>query len=298
MQQFDVLATAGRVYGFLFREFGTILRLSWLPLLLVIVFEYFASRVLADPVPDPWGPRKAVTPPSDMLSVFADVFPSPGVMLTMFADMMGTVMVAVALHRVILFGKRRHGRLFYLSFGRMEWLFLAVWLVALVVGTALLAMVDSMELLWFPPPRWLFTLLYLFVFSAVMYLWIRFSLIFPVTVVKHRYDFAEVQAITRGHFWGLLGVWLIVFIGPVLLLSASLSLLFVSGVVSWDLLMSISVDPEMMARYAEDVPKLLRSSALQFVVMLVTGALGVAVLSYSYKALKGHDLDEFLKPQA
>jgi hypothetical protein len=296
MQKIHVSATAGRAYGFLFREFGTILRLSWLPLLLVILVQYSALIVF-----EPVEPERT-KPGASPFAIFAEIIGliGPGGMLGLFAGIIGTAIVAVALHRVILFGERRHGHFFYLSFGRTEWLFMVVFVVfgLVIVLLFLASMMFSPMLLSLAPPRparsFLLTMLILLLpilllFAAVMYLWIRFSLIFPVTVIEGRADLAQVQTITRGHFWRLFGVWLIVM-GPVFLASLFLQWLDAFG---FGL-----PGTEMTAEYVDDVPALLRSSVLQFVLTLVSGALSVAVLSYSYKALKGHDLDEVLEPQA
>jgi hypothetical protein len=273
MADFKVFATAGEAYRFLARELGTILRLSWLPLLIATVLQNFIAiavmgRTGAN-VPDP---STSLLSPS---ALFAAA-------IGFFIIVAGTAIVAVALHRVILFGERREGEFFYLRFGRTELLFMLLPL-AVYLAVTLLFLVLFVLL-----PTWLFAVPALIFLLALIYFGIRFSLIFPVTVMKGRYDFDEVQAITRGHFWRLFALWLLTML-PALFVSTLLQRLVTFG--------SLSVDLDQLANYVLTTPTLIALSVLQIIVAIVLGALGVATLSYSYKALIGGAPDEVLTPQ-
>jgi hypothetical protein len=191
--------------------------------------------------------------------------------------------IAVALHRTILFGERRPGDFFNLSFGRTEWLFMAA------LATAWAACLLSFAAIFYLMPAWLFVLLTLFLLAMVIYLWVRLSLIFPIAVVEGRYDFHQARALTRGRFWRLFGLWLVVT-GPLYFLNSHLSNLVVFG--------ALSPTMEMVAASSLDGLTMMKASAVQFVVSLVWSPLGVAVLSYSYKALSGRGPDEVLRPHA
>ena len=274
VQDLRVFGTVGRAYGFLFREFGTILRLSWLPLLLLTIVQYFVGLAIIQPIADD---------PTDLSGMFTSPSGMLGSLTNLLAYTAGTAVVAVALHRVILFGARRPGQYFYLSFGRTEWLFMATLL------SAYLASVLLFGAIFYLMPPWLTMLLSLFLFVTVIYLWVRLSLIFPVIVAEGRYDFGQARAITRDRFWRLFGLWLVVFV-PILLVSSIVQPLVAFG--------SFRATPELLATHAQDVPTHIKLSVMSFVLTLVSGALGVAVLSYAYKALSGRGPDDIVTPKA
>jgi len=269
MSDFKVFATAGEVYRFLLREFATILRLSWLPLLLVTLVQNVATVTLI-------GQHDLFENP---FAFFVSPAAVAGWTIKILISVIGTTIAAVALHRVILFGDRHAGQFFYLHFGRTEWLFMLLPLAVSAVGAV---MILALFL-----PVWIFLVLFP-VSLAMIYLMVRFSLIFPVTVVKGRYDFAEVRAITRGQFWRLFALWLLA-VFPAGMVYSGVQRLVVFG--------TLAVDPEQIAHTVIDTPTLLAMTVLQWVAKIVVGALGVAVLSYSYKALSGRAPDEVLTPQ-
>ena len=45
MQKLPVFATIAKAYGFVGREFATIIRLSWFPVLIGVAFQYVASMM-------------------------------------------------------------------------------------------------------------------------------------------------------------------------------------------------------------------------------------------------------------
>lgn len=266
MQGLPVLATASAAYRFLAREIVTILRLSWLPMLLVTVIQNVATVVL-------------IGQQNDASAAFASpsVWAGWGVRALVFA--LGTSMVAVALHRVILYGHRSAGRFAYLYLGQTELLFMLPPLAVTAIFALLLLLLNL--------PVWIFAVVFPATL-ALIYLIVRFSLIFPVTVVKGDYDFAEVRAITKGQFWRLFAVGLLVLL-PVGMLYSFLQRLIAFG--------SFSVDPEAIAQVVIDTPTLVAMTVLQWLAKIVVAALGVAALSYSYKALTGRGADENLTPQ-
>lgn len=270
VQEFRVLATAGEAYRFLFRELGTILRLCWLPLLLVTVIQIVATILLI-------GQHDLF---DDTFAFFTSPAALAGWTIRVFVSVIGTSIAAVALHRVILFGEYHSGQFAYLHFGRTEWLFM-------LLPLAFYAVVAAMTLALFLPV-WIFAVLFP-LSLAIIYLITRFSLIFPVTVMKGRYDFDEVRAVSRGRFWRLFVLWLLVLL-PAAFVYSALQRLVTFG--------ALSVDPDLMAHIVIDTPTLIAMSVLQWIAKIIFVALGVAALSYAYKALTGRFADEILTPQS
>ena len=124
MHDLPVLATVTAAYRFLAREFGTIVRLSWATLLVVALVQFLiAQTVLAD---------MAAALASGDVGAAAAIGRHPAwLALKMTADMVGTAIVAVAIHQLILFGDRKSGQYFHIAFGRRETLFV---LLALALG--------------------------------------------------------------------------------------------------------------------------------------------------------------------
>src|SRR5262245_57166124 len=119
-----VFETAGHAYRFLLNEAGTILRLSWFPLLVVTIVQYLAARAQFAAMRSAieTGGFKALSG----LTTWHWQLPSA------IATFLGTAVVAVALHRVILFGQREPGRLIHLAFGKVELLFAALPVILLL----------------------------------------------------------------------------------------------------------------------------------------------------------------------
>ena len=97
MQEFRIFATAGEAYRFLVREIGTILRLCWLPLLLVTLIQIIVTVLLI-------GQHDLF---DDTFAFFASPAAVAGWAIRSLVSIIGTAIAAVALHRVILFGCSR-----------------------------------------------------------------------------------------------------------------------------------------------------------------------------------------------
>jgi hypothetical protein len=275
LHKLPVFATAGRAYGFLVREFGTILRLSWFVILLVLIVQYFAAREL-------YAAMRTALQAQDTAAFTSIATTNPWHILNTIVTMVGGAIVAVALHRVILFADRRPGHYMHLAFGKVELLFalLPVIFYASVAGLVFLGVfVTAMS----PAPIFV-GLLTISAVLAFLFLLARLSLIFPVTVVERRYALPQTWALTRGNSWRILGAWIIV-LGPAWIVLAVMQFVLVGR-----------LEPtfDALARFeAFLIPGLL----LSFVTMIVFGALGVGLLSYSYKALNGLPPDAMLRPR-
>ncbi|NWG23342.1 MAG: hypothetical protein HXY30_02815 [Pseudorhodoplanes sp.] len=287
MHKLPVFATVGRAYSFLVNECGTIVRLSWLALLLVTLVQYFAARATYEEMVAALEARNlAAASGPRMWEAVSGIF-----------GVVGTAVVAVALHRVILFGDRKDNQYYYLGFGRVELLFV---LLPVAIGAIFLALsflsAESDE-----ESPFVLAAFAVIVF-AFFYVMVRLSLIFPIVVVEGRYDFGQAWALTRGNFWRLFATWLVAVI-PLLLIFMLLASLFgglagVGGMFE----ASQSDDPVgATLRAAVETAEAAFSFpmiVLGFAFSLVSGAVGVAVLSYSYKFLCGFAPDAILSPPA
>jgi hypothetical protein len=278
-----VFATVSRAYSFLINDFSTILRLSWLPLLLTSIVQYFAAQATYD----------SVVAALEARDLAAGSGPRLWEMVSGLVGIAGTAIVAVALHRVILFGDRKPGQKYYLAFGRTEALF-----VALPVAISLFFVITSYT---FTAEQGAFlAALSLFLIFGFFYVMVRMSLIFPVVVVQGRYDFGHAWALSRGNFWRLFATW-IVSVTPLFIvfffIATSLGGLRGVGAMFEALQ---SDDPTGAALKAAvetaEAALSLPMIMLGFVFSLVSGAVGVAILSYAYKYLSGKTPDALLPP--
>ena len=284
MHKLPVFATVGRAYSFLVNDFNTIVRLSWLPLLLVTVVQYLAARATYEEMVAALEARNlAAASGPRMWEAVSGIF-----------GIVGTAIVAVALHRVILFGDRKDNQYYYLGFGRVELLFV---LLPVVIGVIFLAI--SYLTAGADEAPFVLAVFVVLIF-AFFYVMVRLSLIFPIVVVEGRYDFGQAWALTRGNFWRLFATWLVAVIpllfGFMILASLFGGLAGVGGMFE----ASQSDDPVGTALKAAvataEAAFSLPMIVLGFAFSLVSGAVGVAVLSYSYKFLSGFAPDALLSP--
>jgi hypothetical protein len=262
-----VYRTISTAYVFSIAEFDTIFRLVWSPLLVGAVASYFAD--LYD-----LGDSNVAGPPS--LAAFGGWF------LALAVQGIAWAIVAVAIHRLILFDDRRPGTFVLFSFGRAEFLFTMTlvipFIIAVVVTLAVLIALVGTGVISSdrPPPAWLFVGP-LLTFVAVLYLVIRLFLIYPIIVVERRFDYRQSWRMSRGRFWRLFSV-------------ATLGVLptaVVFGLVH-QLLRHILLDFSSQAALLESTRRFLPyHTVFIFLTSPVTVTLGVALICFSYKALKG-----------
>jgi hypothetical protein len=275
LHKLPVFATAGRAYGFLVRELGTILRLSWLVIVLVLIVQYFAARGY-------YAALRQALEARDMAAFASGTTGYPWQIANLLATMAGSAIVAVALHRVILFGDRRPGQYIHLAFGKVEFLFALLPLI-FYAGMAGLVFLGMLGIAMSSTPAFM-ALLITSMGVAFVLLAVRLTPIFPVTVVERRYDLPQTLELTRGNFWRILAAWIVV-LGPAWIALA---------VAQFAMVGTMEPTLDALARFeAFLIPGLV----LSFVTLIVFGALGVGLLSYSYKALSGLPPDAVVSPR-
>ena len=118
------------------------------------------------------------------------------------------------------------------------------------------------------------------VFSALIFLVIRFSLAFPLTLHRGAFAIGEAWRLSRGHFWTLFGAALVVsVIGFVL--SIAINMVAAGGYFA-DILTAAG-DPDATARAAERQAAMLGS----FNTMMILQSIGGAVVAAIWLVLSG-----------
>jgi hypothetical protein len=132
----------------------------------------------------------------------------------------------------------------------------------------------------------------LVIFCLMMFLWVRLSLAFPLTLLRGRIILGEAWRLSRGHFWTLFGAYLVLML-IVFGLTIAISLLLQGDY--WALLMQggdaadpVAMQSQMEAQYSPGVPMILN---LLFGVVIGGGmiALTGGALASAARALTGGD---------
>lgn len=278
LHKVPVFETAGHAYRFLLHEAGTILRLSWFPLVVVTIVQYLAVRAQFAAM------RAAIE--TGGFKALSGLTTWHWQLLSAVATIFGTAVVAVALHRVILFGQREPGRLIHLAFGKVELLFAALPIIMLVPVSLLSLLVFGTASAPAMIPLMLVVMAALW--GTVLFVFVRLSVIFPITVIEGRYQFGQAWHLTQGNFWRLVALWIVVF------LPLSLVGIVITAIAAP--LRPTGTSPMAMLDLIES--RLPLQMVLSLVWSLVGGALGVAALSYSYKALIGRHPDDIWTPES
>jgi len=286
-----VLPTVTAAYRLLAREFGTIVRLSWATLLVVALVQYLiAQTVLAD---------MAAELASGDVGAPAAIGRHPAwLALKMTADMVGTAIVAVAIHELILFGDRKSGQYFHIAFGKRETLFV---LLALALGIVVVVFATVVISPFGEPTAGLAPFVATLAFFIAIYLSIRLWPILPIIVVEGRLDFTGAWVLTRRKFWSLLAVAVLGTI-PIGIVALAIDSLWPSFDSLMDTITGLRESRPGLAVAATAVRRaqdwLLVRAFLDFVTSIVYTAIAVALVSYSYKALTGRAPEDVLTPKA
>ncbi|MCE9651059.1 MAG: hypothetical protein K8R18_15680 [Parvibaculum sp.] len=260
MKKLPVLRSAKEVYAGVFSHFRELLRIAWLPILLVIV----ARAVLIVWI-DPELEKKHVQSSVEALA--------PAILFVFLALYLGTAMMAVGFHRFVLLGEKRRGIFGSgLSFARKDILY--VW-ASILIGTALspaalaaLPVASFGAASFFPQGEtqdlyWKLAVGFLSLgapFAAVGLLLGRWILVLPHVAMGYGSSLRFVWQQTRGNSWRIFAYMVLVFLPVGLLVALSL--------------MAQAVSLEFAA--AVDAP-----------VYIVTAMLSITCLSVAYREIVG-----------
>jgi hypothetical protein len=284
MHKLPVFETAGRAYQFLLRDAGTILRLSWLPLLVVTVVQHFVLRAQ-------FAAMRTALEAGNVAAASGGSWRWQ--ILNFVVTIAGTSIVAVALHRVILMGDRQPGRFVHFAFGKTELLFALLPVILLVPAVIVLSLVFGIALVALgkeAAPA--LVVLMVLAWGALIYVAVRLELVLPITVLEGRYKFGDSWNLTQGNFWRIIGVWVVTLI-PFVVVAVVLSI--VTSPLAGLGANAQKVDVLRMFEQMDSL--LLFQSVFGYAWSMVVGALTVGVLSYTYKALSGIDPDAVWTPE-
>jgi hypothetical protein len=284
MPSLPVFATIAASYRFLLRDFLTVVRLAWFPLLVVAVVQYFAAQASLDALAaaGPNGADRIIGSPYDLVQWVVEV--------VVFA------IVAVAIHRVILFGETRPGQYITFAFGRSEILFMILQVLAVVVFSVLgLASVlalgpRGMGAGDIPSVTSLLSLIVIIV--AIVFVFVRLAPIYPIAVADNRLDFRQAWELTSGRFWRMFLVFALGMLplGVVVAAAEGVFLAMVEKSVAGK-----PVSTELAVGIARGL--VVYQVAFIYVIAVIASGLGVALLCYSYKALRGLRPSDLLTPE-
>src|SRR5262245_14382534 len=289
MHDLPVIATTRAAYALALRELATIVRVSWAILVIVALVQYFLARTVL-------GQMAGALGSGDVLAAAAIGRDPLWLLIKFGVDAVGTAIVAVAIHELILFADHKSGHYVHLAFGRREALFalLGLVLAAIVVPFATIVISPFGE-----PTSGLAPFLVTLAFIVAIYVSIRLWPVLPIIVVQDRIDVAGAWRLTRGRFWSLLA--LAVF-GSI---PIGLVALMVDSVLPpFDSLMDAITGPRGSRPTLADATNAVRRAQawlvvrtlFDFVTSIVYTAIAVALISYAYKTLIGRPLDEPLRP--
>jgi hypothetical protein len=282
MTSLPVFATIATTYRFLFREFATIVRFAWFPLLVVAVVQYFAAGAALDALASGQSANdQPIASPYDLVEWV--------VQIVVFA------IVGVSLHRVILFGDRKPGQYIAFAFGRAEVLFLVLQLVVFA-GYFAVGLVWAISLgdpgAAVPSLPAIGPILTMILIGlGFIYLFTRLAPIYPIIVAENQLDFPRSWELTRGKFWRLFAIFALALL-PLGLAVVLAEAIFVG-------LASRNFAGRVLS--AESLAAIKGLIAYQvgifYVVAIVASGLTAALLCYSYKALRGLKPDALLTPE-
>jgi hypothetical protein len=280
LHKLPVFATAREVYAFLWRERGAILRLSWFPVLLMTVMGYFVLRARMNSYREIFSAGDVAAAAAASSAATSYSFWD---LTNDLVQIAGAAIVAVALHRVILFNDRQPGTFVNFNLGKVEGLFI---LLPVLLSAGIVLFASAIGTLFEGVGPGALGLAIVCLVAPVFFLAVRYSLVFPIAVVERRYNFGAAWALSRGNFWRLVGLWAVAVL-PALALFFLMQGALMSGV---SFKPSSTADMSAMIDAFESV--LMQTLVLSFPASIIFGALGVGVLSYSYKALTGRRPDE------
>jgi hypothetical protein len=297
MFMLPIFQITGRSVWFVASNLFTLLRLSWLPLAVLLAAQYALAYSVMHASPGLSAKALADT----------DAYTAATMAVALLMGLSLSV-VAVAVHRIILFGDRRPGHYFAFPFGKTEFIyvlmgalsFVAVLLVVMALSLGAMVLIDAgggdttdLRKLVESYPFAAIPVI-LLVYVVALWLSLRLAVWPPAVVANNKLSLGEAWGLSRGNALALLGLLIastvtFIAIGAAVLMTASRTgleqLLELTDRLEFD----TSIDAKI-ARLLEgrvNPPAI----AFEFVSQFFVATYTVAILSYAYKALKGLDID-------
>ncbi|MCP4381868.1 MAG: hypothetical protein GY798_10745 [Hyphomicrobiales bacterium] len=281
MRKVPVLEVIKYAYRFLFGEFGTIVRLTWFPLLVIAIVGYAVGYQTIE------------------AQVSSGDFAQPSLnqlilsLIGWVVSAAGYAMVAVALHRVILFNDRKHGTFLLFSFKRTEWLFVAFGLLAIVAIFVAVIFVAGFGLgtgVAEASPSF-FGIIIVVLTLGGMYLYVRLWPLYPVMAVEKQLNFKRAFDLSRGNFWRLFGVSILGVL-PLVVVILAIQSIVASPMTA---IAQEAAQAGNVRAFGDALQSLntLNSVAMYFFSIIGTG-LSIPLICYAYKALRNIGAFEYL----
>ena|ERR1700753_1663260 len=259
MTKIPVFATVGEAYRFAFRNYARILGVCWVTMVLIVAemlwqFAPFLEQMQA---------ATASKNPQMILSSAGHLFLFDVICLVLF------VVLNVGVARVAL-DKPVRWPFFYLAIGSDFWrLIFGYFLLFLILFVGLLVVTISLGIVFgvlathaagpnadpaqiqrvtmqFQP------LIVLPIYAVMFFIWIRFGfLLAAIAISERRIGIGRNWALTRGNFWRLLGITLLIFVPIIVLTLVNLGLLMLFGGLNFSAMGSPVWAAHMMGFYVK-----------------------------------------------
>lgn len=294
MNKIPVWRTVGQTYGFAFGKYFTILAIIWLPMLVQSAITFS----LQTPLHDLMAAAARGQPP--MLDPrFARLN-----MLVQIVALIALTIVSVGITKEVL-GLRTGPRFFYLRFGAAELrvvvgyfallLLFIVFVFAFVIGVLILAGIAGAiaAQLASPAAKGIAALVIVgaafAVWLTLLYAIVRLTFLFlPSTVAEHRIGIARSWELTRGNFWRIFLIGILVLL-PLIVASFVLGLTIL-GSGYFDFAMHHARDPQAIQQFVMQRMELFFQAmpiilVVNFFIAPVIYGLTIAPASFAYRAL-------------
>ncbi|MCP4381869.1 MAG: hypothetical protein GY798_10750 [Hyphomicrobiales bacterium] len=290
MKKVPVGTVVSDTWVFLFSEFETLIRFAWFPLFVSVLIQvgigYLSSDALALALANlPALDRLLPVPMDDAMTIGLDLVGN-------LVNLVAVTIVTVAIYRLILYDDHRPGRYFLLSFRKPEFLFVCF---AILIGICGFLALTAMTAVRENAPDvvegdWAIWAAAATLAAVGLFLIVRLLPLYPIMVAERRMDFGLAFHLSRRNFWRLLGVLVSGMIIPSAIVGAVFAFVVIPFVLA-PVSSAISTGlAGMFAGAGVDVPGLISVgfAVLGFLLTAIAAmSLFVALVSYSYKALRG-----------
>ena len=307
MVHLPIAAVTGRALWFVIANAFTLFRLTWLPLVVLLATEWAIAYWLAWHAPSGTTLETLLADPANALIDLG----------TLVLEGLALSVVAVRVHRIILFSDRRPGEYFAFPFGKTEILYvlmgalsftlIIVFVVAVIFAGVALGVVPNesadsnpvVDLAHSGKP--LLVAVVVSGYFVLVWLTLRLTVWPPAVVANNRLSLGEAWRLTRGKALAMLGLGIFSTFAIIVPIAAAaywtMTATEIGKIKNWDdfqaALPFAPFDEKLTIALAHpgripDPNALLLELAANFLFTTYT----IAILSYAYKALKGFDAHE------